>query len=199
MIRSASSYLISKIPSRTVPAVVVMIDRGCSRADIPSTITSYRFLSWIAWSSSIREQWTLRPSSVLESLDKGLNTPSLNSLVISWTNVLIRLLNTGDFLTMRLDSSQMIFAWSFLVSCVIAKAFYPLLPEVSPIPFRDTVGQFRPGSAYIFNQQKKQPHCWLPDTLGRIIAPLTLTAYALRCGVVYPVTSVLAYKYWFLI
>src|SRR5690606_4340086 len=95
---------------------------------------------------------------------------------------------------MRLDSSQMILAWSFLVSCVIAKAFYPLLPEVSPIPFRDTVGQFRPGSAYIFNQQKKQPHCWLPDTLGRIIAPLTLTAYALRCGVVYPVTSVLAYK-----
>src|SRR5690606_41796397 len=85
-------------------------------SDIPSTITSYRFLSWIAWSSSIREQWTLRPSSVLESLDKGLNTPSLNSLVISWTNVLIRLLNTGDFLTMRLDSSQMIFAWSFLVA-----------------------------------------------------------------------------------
>src|SRR5690625_378166 len=58
----------------------------------------------------------LRPSRVSESLDNGLNEPSLNSDSISATNVFILFLRDGDFLTIRLDSSQIIFAWSFFVA-----------------------------------------------------------------------------------
>jgi hypothetical protein len=40
IICSHSSYLRSKMPSRRVPAVETMIDRGCSLALMPSIITS---------------------------------------------------------------------------------------------------------------------------------------------------------------
>src|SRR5690606_16219604 len=116
MIRSASSYLISKIPSLTAPAVVVITDNGCSRADMPSTMTSYRSLFSMACNSSINAQCTFNPSSVLLSLDSGLKEPSLNSLTSSATRVLIRFLRDGDFFTIRFDSDQIILAWSFFVA-----------------------------------------------------------------------------------
>ena len=59
---------------------------------------------------------------------------------------------------------------------VIAKAFYPLLLMVS-----HKVGVHHHPSG-------------MPDTLGGIIARLSLTLYALRCRVLFPVTSELAMK-----
>src|SRR5690625_1229548 len=116
IIRSHSSYLISNIPSRTVPAVVVIIDIGCSLAVIPSTITSYKFLSSMACNSSITLACTLSPSKVLESLDKGLKDPSLKSVINSDTRDRTLLFKMGDFLIILLDSSQTILAWSRLVA-----------------------------------------------------------------------------------
>ena len=72
----------------------------------------------MACNSSITEQCTFNPSSVFESLDSGLNTPSLKSETISATKQRIRLDNTGDFFTIRLASDQTIFAWSFFVAAL---------------------------------------------------------------------------------
>ncbi|WP_220215085.1 hypothetical protein, partial [Thermoactinomyces intermedius] len=51
---------------------------------------------------------------------------------------------------------------------VIAKAFYPLLPEVSLIPFH--------GIRLVNSNPVRRTFStnvrWLPDTLGRIIAPI---------------------------
>jgi len=73
--------------------------------------------------------------------------------------------------------------------CCYRKGFLSFASGGFPHHLSVTAGQFQPGSAYIFTFG---PAVKVSGTLGRIIAPLTLTCYALRCRVVFPVTSVLA-------
>ena len=64
----AYSYKSSNIVPRCVPAVVIMISKGCVRADCDCFITSYKFLSWIECNSSITTRCAFNPSSELEFL-----------------------------------------------------------------------------------------------------------------------------------
>ena len=85
----------------------------------------------MACSSSMSEQWTLRPSSVPDSDESGLNTPSLASQSISPTKHRHRRESTGDFRTMRFDSSQMILAWSRFVAALTTSG--PFSPSAMSI------------------------------------------------------------------
>ena len=130
MTRRASSYFWSYMSSRTVPAVVVMMFSGCSRALLPSITTSYNSLPrFHAASSSIMLPWTFRPSSVSLSDASGRNVASLKSATISPTSGRTRRSSTGDFFTMRFASSHTIFAWSRVVATAYTSA--PASPSAS--------------------------------------------------------------------
>ena len=92
-------------------------NKGCSRdsAVRDCFMTSYRFLSLIAWHSSKMITDPLAPSRVSESLDSGLYTPKFASQYRSDFLEWIYLRRYGDCLTIFFASLNTIFAASFFV------------------------------------------------------------------------------------